>query len=127
MAGVSPLVNSSRALKDFKALCQVVFQIGQQWAKQRLSKDKVVTSLPCSDVVSHVFSCEIGKQLQTWIMKAHSPKMLVGDIKEMEKGMVMDCVSQSYTSRPSATAVFCGWVCHDATLGVLQHISFVAF
>ena len=90
---------------------------GQQWMQSADCKDALLAALPHEDALDHIFSCEIDRPLQDWILSAHSPKILVADVEEMDKALVFDLRSKASVMRPKASNVFCGWVCHSVFSG----------
>jgi len=93
-------------LTSYATTPQVIFQVGQEWATGASTSSETATS--------HVFSCELAKPLQSWILASQKPQLLIADISEMSEAVVTDLVSEKLAARPNCTAAFCGWVCHDA-------------
>ena len=103
---------------------QVIFTIGQRWAKARATADKgpqdeISTGgkLLCSGAVRHMFSCEIDPTTQAYIMKAHQPAALFRDIGEVSScNWVWNLMTDKFAKPARVAAVYCGWVCHNARL-----------
>ena len=92
---------------------QVIFTIGKEWAGGGKVDDG--SQLP----IDHLFSCENSKGIQTWILKSHSPQVLVADIKDVAESLtVLDEKTQKFVRLPDPTALMAGWVCHDTMLGL---------
>ena len=110
----------------FSAVSQVVFETGQNWfarAQKWLPTDGLEDG-PCAksrsgahQPVQHMFSCELSRPLQDWILSAHSPTVLVPDICTMDKKLVYDVKTSQHVVKPDVRAVFCGWVCHNVFPG----------
>ena len=105
----------TRLLLPILPVHQFLFEVGQGWAKKRTHEVKVENS--GKDAIAHLFSCENAPAIQKWIKLAHVPGVLVSDIGDMQKPLVEDMLKGQLVPRPFATAVFCGWVCHQACLG----------
>ena len=91
----------------------MIFKVGQEWCTAS-AKDVSNAAATCID---HVFSCENNPALQTWIGQTQSPGILISDIGDMHESVLTDARSGMPVARPTATAVFCGWVCVDTLLG----------
>ena len=99
----------------------MLFEVGQQWALHRGGKQEAEGMETPNRPVLHAFSCEVAPPVQKWIQLAHDPQLLVSCISEMGNSMVRNVLDGNYVPRPKATAVFCGWVCHQAWLGSTCH------
>eukprot|EP00435_Cladocopium_sp_Y103_P055392 s1427_g18.t1 len=112
-AGFSPASNDI----SWYHVGQVIFDTGKQWASQKSAVVEISDeAVHGHSAVKHVFSCELSVPIQQYIQSYHSPQFLFENIDDMKSPMVRDIPSQSYIARPGCTAVFCGWVCHQATL-----------
>lgn len=97
---------------------QVIFATGQKWVQKegKCENGKAKVNNP----VKHKFSCELSRPLQSWILSAHDPDILVSNVDDMDKQLVHDVKSSSAVVRPRVTGVFCGWVCHSVLLSCSQ-------
>lgn len=89
--------------------------VGKQWAGVKLDEDQ-----GSQLAIDHLFSCDNARSMQNWILKSHSPGLLVADIKDVAESMtVLDEKTKNILPLPYPTALMAGWVCHDTMLGLV--------
>lgn len=97
---------------------KVIFKVGQKWAGVQGSQEQI----------KHLFSCDNDPQIQSWILRAHKPDILIGDIRDSDSKAVLNIKTNQEAFRACADCVFCGWVCVDSILASnIMSLNYIIF